>query len=41
MDSLQIIGIQFTMNNSEIDNKEMLAPKAHHIHHKLASPSTV
>ena len=40
MDSLQTIGIQITMNNSEIDNKEMLAPKTHHIHHKLASPST-
>ena len=34
------IAIQITMNYSEIDNKEMMAPKVHHIHRKLTSPST-
>ena len=34
------IGTQVTTKYSVIDNKEMMAPKAHHNHSRLASPST-
>ena len=40
MDILLTIGIQITMNYSVKDNLEMMAPKAHHIHSRQASPST-
>ena len=41
MDSLQTIGIKMiTMNDSVMDNYEMMAPKAHHIQRRLTSPST-